>query len=92
MGKAVEVLSTTNNNTHMLTFLGRGVLFFRFKQWYPVAIIDDLDPSLPMHAQLLGLDLAVWWDSNASQWRCVLSSFLHEAPSLHTTRTPLRLN
>jgi hypothetical protein len=45
-------------------------LCFRFKQWYPVAILDDLDTKLPMHAQLLGLDLAIWWDVNTNQWRC----------------------
>lgn len=41
-----------------------------FKSWYPVAILEDLDPALPMHTQLLGMDLAIWWDSNAKQWRC----------------------
>lgn len=41
-----------------------------FKSWYPVAILEDLDPAVPMHTQLLGMDLAIWWDSNANQWRC----------------------
>lgn len=42
---------------------------YRFKQWYPIAVLEDLDPRLPMHAQLLGIDLAIWWDANASTWR-----------------------
>jgi hypothetical protein len=41
-----------------------------FKSWYPVAILEYLDPKLPMHTQLLSMDLAIWWDSNANQWRC----------------------
>jgi phenylpropionate dioxygenase-like ring-hydroxylating dioxygenase large terminal subunit len=41
-----------------------------FKSWYPVAILEDLDLALPMHTQLLGMGLAIWWDSNAKQWRC----------------------
>jgi len=41
-----------------------------YKQWYPVAILEDLDSRLPMHTQLLGMDLAIFWDSNANQWRC----------------------
>jgi hypothetical protein len=46
----------------------------RFKQWYPVAVLSDLDQRLPMHAQLLGMDLAIWWDSSSSQWRCGANS------------------
>lgn len=45
------------------------IQFNWFKQWYPVAVLDDLDPRLPMPAKILGLDLAIWWDSNANQWR-----------------------
>ncbi len=30
------------------------------KQWYPVAVIDLLDPQKPHPTQLLGVDIVVW--------------------------------
>lgn len=64
------------------------LLSSRFKAWYPVAIEQDLDPSLPQHAKVLGLDLAIWWDSKASTWRCVCEARSHVctplAPGSHT--------
>ncbi|KAE8037559.1 hypothetical protein FH972_010140 [Carpinus fangiana] len=30
--------------------------------WYPVSLIEDLDPSLPTPFQLLGRDLVLWFD------------------------------
>ena len=39
------------------------------KQWYPVAVVDFLDPSRPHAIQLLGKDLVLWRDGS-NQWRC----------------------
>ncbi|WP_096588989.1 Rieske 2Fe-2S domain-containing protein [Calothrix sp. NIES-2098] len=39
------------------------------KQWYPVAVVDFLDPSRPHAVQLLGKDLVVWRD-NLGKWSC----------------------
>ncbi|OWY64909.1 (2Fe-2S)-binding protein [cyanobacterium TDX16] len=39
------------------------------KQWYPVAVVDFLDPSCPHAIQLLGKELVLWRDGS-SQWRC----------------------
>lgn len=39
------------------------------KQWYPIAVVDFLDPSRPHAIQLLGKDLVLWRDGS-SQWRC----------------------
>jgi phenylpropionate dioxygenase-like ring-hydroxylating dioxygenase large terminal subunit len=39
------------------------------KQWYPVAVVDFLDPSRPHAIQLLGKDLVLWRDS-LSKWSC----------------------
>lgn len=40
-----------------------------YKQWYPVAVLDDLNPAMPCAARLLGIDLVVWWDSAGAMWR-----------------------
>ncbi|MBD2169271.1 Rieske 2Fe-2S domain-containing protein [Calothrix membranacea FACHB-236] len=39
------------------------------KQWYPVAVVNFLDPSRPHAIQLLGKDLVVWRD-NFHKWSC----------------------
>ncbi|MBV8884491.1 MAG: Rieske 2Fe-2S domain-containing protein [Chroococcidiopsidaceae cyanobacterium CP_BM_RX_35] len=39
------------------------------KQWYPVAVVDFLDPSRPQAMQLLGKDLVLWRDG-VGKWRC----------------------
>ena len=44
-------------------------LFQWTKQWYPVAVVDFLDPSRPHRMQLLGKELVLWRDGS-SQWRC----------------------
>jgi pheophorbide a oxygenase len=36
--------------------------------WYPVSLIEDLDPSLPTPFQLLGRDLVLWFDRSAREW------------------------
>ncbi|CAI5464949.1 unnamed protein product [Closterium sp. Yama58-4] len=48
------------------------------KNWYPVALIEDLDPSRPTSIQLLGRDLVIWRDSQGI-WRA------------HADRCPHRL-
>ena len=44
-------------------------LFQWTKQWYPLAVIDFLDPSRPNAVQLLGKELVLWRDG-ADKWRC----------------------
>lgn len=36
--------------------------------WYPVSLIEDLDPSLPTPFQLLNRDIVIWFDKSGSQW------------------------
>ncbi|CAI9785905.1 unnamed protein product [Fraxinus pennsylvanica] len=36
--------------------------------WYPVSLVEDLDPRYPTPFQLLNRDLVLWFDSTASQW------------------------
>ncbi|MFB2936631.1 Rieske 2Fe-2S domain-containing protein [Aerosakkonemataceae cyanobacterium BLCC-F154] len=37
--------------------------------WYPVHYLADLDKSQPTPFTLLGRDIVIWWDKNASSWR-----------------------
>lgn len=39
------------------------------KQWYPVGVVDLLDPSKPNCMKLLGHDLVIWKDGQGV-WRC----------------------
>ena len=39
------------------------------KQWYPVAVVKFLDPSIPHSMQLLGKDIVLWQD-NQGKWSC----------------------
>ena len=39
------------------------------KQWYPVAVVDFLDPSRPQAMQLLGKDIVLWRDASG-KWCC----------------------
>ncbi|XVF46784.1 hypothetical protein PTKIN_Ptkin03bG0056200 [Pterospermum kingtungense] len=36
--------------------------------WYPVSLVEDLDPDLPTPFQLLGLDLVLWFDKGRNEW------------------------
>lgn len=36
--------------------------------WYPVSLVEDLDPNLPTPFQLLGRDLVLWFDNNSNKW------------------------
>lgn len=36
--------------------------------WYPVSLIEDLNPSLPTPFQLLGREIVIWYDNSKSQW------------------------
>lgn len=38
------------------------------RQWYPLAAVDDLDPTRPTAVQLLGKRLVVWRDPKGGQW------------------------
>jgi len=39
------------------------------RAWYPVAYLKDLEQARPTPFTLLGEDLVLWWDRQASQWR-----------------------
>ncbi|CAL8465289.1 g4824 [Coccomyxa elongata] len=39
------------------------------KNWYPLAVVEDLNPQKPFATKLLGKDLVIWQDAE-KQWRC----------------------
>lgn len=39
------------------------------RQWYPLAFVEDLDPTRPHPMELLGKRIVLWRDSS-KQWRC----------------------
>jgi nitrite reductase/ring-hydroxylating ferredoxin subunit len=36
--------------------------------WYPVSLVEDLDPRVPTPFQLLNRDLVIWKDPKAGEW------------------------
>ncbi|KAF2937264.1 pheophorbide a oxygenase, chloroplastic-like [Oryza sativa Japonica Group] len=36
--------------------------------WYPVSLVEDLDPSVPTPFQLLNRDLVIWKDPKSGEW------------------------
>ncbi len=44
-------------------------LFQWTKQWYPVAVVDFIEPSRPYAMQLLGKNIVLWRDGSG-KWRC----------------------
>ena len=36
--------------------------------WYPVSLVEDLDPRVPTPFQLLNRDLVIWNDPNSGDW------------------------
>ena len=39
------------------------------EQWWPIAYLQDLDPSRPSRFTLLERDLVIWWDAGGDCWR-----------------------
>ncbi|MGI0486667.1 Rieske 2Fe-2S domain-containing protein [Pantanalinema rosaneae CENA516] len=55
------------------------------KQWYPIAVVEFLDPSRPHALQLLGKNLVVWRDSS-QQWHCFEDACPHRLAPLSEGR------
>lgn len=49
--------------------------------WYPVSLIEDLDPAVPTPFQLLGRELVVWQDKQG-EWRVFLDKCPHRLAPL----------
>ena len=55
------------------------------KQWYPVAVVEFLDPSRPHAMQLLGKDIVLWRDGSG-KWRCFEDACPHRLAPLSEGR------
>lgn len=55
------------------------------KQWYPVAVVEFLDPTRPHPIQLLGKNLVIWQDNN-QQWNCFADFCPHRGVPLSEGR------
>jgi len=56
-------------------------VFSWWNHWYPVSLIEDLDPSVPTPFQLLGRELVVWKDKQG-EWRVFLDKCPHRLAPL----------
>ncbi len=54
------------------------------QQWYPVAIIDDLDPTKPHPTTLLNKNLVLWYDGTT--WNAFLDRCPHRLAALSEGR------
>jgi len=52
-----------------------------YKQWYPVAVLRDLDARRPTGVQLLGQELVVWRDGSGV-WRAAQDKCPHRLAPL----------
>ncbi|NEP11404.1 MAG: Rieske 2Fe-2S domain-containing protein [Symploca sp. SIO2C1] len=55
------------------------------KQWYPLAVVEFLDPSRPHKIQLLGKELVLWRDGSG-QWACFEDACPHRLAPLSEGR------
>ncbi|XP_073112272.1 pheophorbide a oxygenase, chloroplastic [Elaeis guineensis] len=59
--EAEETSSSSSSSSPEETFSWRD-------HWYPVSLVEDLDPSLPTPFQLLNRDLVLWKDPRSGDW------------------------
>lgn len=52
------------------------------KQWYPVAIIKDLEEDQPLAVTVIGRPLAVWWDKSSNKWQVYADKCPHRLAPL----------
>ena len=55
------------------------------QQWYPVSVVETLDPSRPHSLQVLGKSLVIWRDAQ-QQWQCFEDACPHRLAPLSEGR------
>ncbi|MGB3558188.1 MAG: Rieske 2Fe-2S domain-containing protein [Geitlerinemataceae cyanobacterium] len=84
MTSQIEV-SQEIRNTPQPTTTSEAETFSWTKQWYPLAVVDFLDPTRPHSIQLLGKDLVLWRDGSG-KWRCFDDACPHRLAPLSEGR------
>lgn len=56
--------------------------------WYPVSLVEDLDPRYPTPFQLLNRDLVIWKDPNSGDWVALDDKCPHRLAPLSVTFCP----
>jgi nitrite reductase/ring-hydroxylating ferredoxin subunit/uncharacterized membrane protein YgcG len=99
IGKCRLDSRTVWTSSHMVGLVGKATLtedttvenmaFSWSKQWYPLAIEDDLDPTKPQLVHILGKRLVLWRDdsnvgneSAVGEWRAIDEACPHRLASL----------
>ncbi len=54
--------------------------------WYPIFYVEDLDPTQLHKFTLLGQDLVIWWDRQATSWRVFADQCPHRLVPLSEGR------
>ncbi|WP_245927545.1 Rieske 2Fe-2S domain-containing protein [Aphanothece hegewaldii] len=80
-----ESSPSINDYTEQSLSVNTDDIFQWTKQWYPIAVVDFLDPSHPNKVQLLGQDLVLWKDGTG-QWRCFEDACPHRLAPLSEGR------
>lgn len=60
----------------------RGRSFDWNRQWYPVAVTNDLHTDAPYGVTVIGRPLAVWWDASSSKWQVYADECPHRLAPL----------
>lgn len=56
--------------------------------WYPVSLVEDLDPRVPTPFQLLNRDLVIWKDPNSGEWAALDDRCPHRLAPLSVRSSP----
>lgn len=57
--------------------------------WYPVSLVEDLDPALPTPFQLLNREIVIWFDKTSSQWVAMDDKCPHRLAPLSVISLPI---
>ncbi|CAH9124242.1 unnamed protein product [Cuscuta epithymum] len=63
-----EDLAWYESNEVQISEDGSSSKFNWREHWYPVALVEDLDPALPTPFQLLNREIVLWFDRSSSSW------------------------
>lgn len=81
-----EALPSVNQSNELLAGGTDPTRFDCKEAWYPVHYVEDLDKTKPNKFTLLGQDLVLWWDAQATCWRAFEDQCPHRLAPLSQGR------